>query len=205
MWEISSGRLISKFSAHRTSINNLLFTPDQKQIILSSLDQRIINLWSFNEEENSTNEIIQTFSAHNPPSFLTLNRNLNKISELHLLAVLGKKISVWNYNDSFRQNKPLSDSFSISLPQNEQADRDTFFLSAVFVDKDSILLARGSLVKPKFDKVVRGLFTFLFFIIFYLFTFLFCKFYLHFFKFFKFFNLFLLDFLLFLFYFVIKN
>lgn len=74
---------------------------------------------------------------------------------LHFLAVLKKQVLLWCVEGAEPSTrKPVKPSCVVKLPADEAKDKETAFLSAAFAGADTVVVARGSLVKPKFDRVV---------------------------------------------------
>lgn len=168
--------MITKVSGHSNTVNGLELTWADQYLFSSAFSQRIINMWSLKESDSY--ELIQTFSTSSPPNFIlshSENRSTKKrktkrkksqsgeirevdvpVSSL-LLSICDKKLSIWQFSLTMQQNKPLSPNTTIVMPKQDQDVAGIDIFSACFLDSNSILLVRGTLIQPRFEKVVSKL------------------------------------------------
>jgi len=170
LWDLSSGELITKFSGHPNTVNGLELTWMDQYLFSSSLNQRIVNMWSLREKDSY--ELVQTFSCGSHPSSIASyseqarkkrvkrkKSQLGEISEVEvpvnslLLAVHGKQLSVWQFGMTMKQNKPLAANTIVTMPKKDQGAEGIEFLSAAFVDSNQLVLARGNTTQPRFERV----------------------------------------------------
>lgn len=167
--------MISKVSGHGNTVNGLDLTWADQYLFSSAISQRIINMWSLKESDSY--ELIQTFSSLSPPKFIVSyseNRSSKKrktkrrksqsgeirevdvpVSSL-LLAITGKKLSIWRFSLTMQDNKPISPHTIVTMPKQDQETEGIEIYSACFLDSNSILLVRGTSVQPRFEKVVSN-------------------------------------------------
>jgi len=116
-------------------------------------------------------EFVQTFSCLSDPksisSFCEAKKKrvkrrksqsgevIEKEMPIHsfLLAIQQKKLSIWQFSISMQQNKPFSPQTTVLMPKSDQEIDGIEFLSASFIDSSRIILARGSIVQPKFETI----------------------------------------------------
>jgi len=170
LWDLSSGEMITKFSGHPNTVNGLELTGNDQYLFSSAVSQRIVNMWSLRESDSY--QMIQTFScASNPTTIASYSEQsrkkrvkrkksqLGEISEVEvpvnslLLAVHGKKLSVWQFSKAMQQNKPLAANTLVTMPKKDQSAEGIEFLSAAFIDANQLVLARGNTTQPRFERV----------------------------------------------------
>lgn len=162
--------MITKLSGQRSAVNGLSITGIDQCLYASSKNQRIINMWSLKDLESA--ELVQTFSCLSDPksisSFCEAKKKrvkrrksqsgevIEKEMPIHsfLLAIQQKKLSIWQFSISMQQNKPFSPQTTVLMPKSDQEIDGIEFLSASFIDSSRIILARGSIVQPKFETIV---------------------------------------------------
>eukprot|EP00012_Vannella_robusta_P008434 CAMPEP_0206201038 /NCGR_PEP_ID=MMETSP0166-20121206/11273_1 /ASSEMBLY_ACC=CAM_ASM_000260 /TAXON_ID=95228 /ORGANISM="Vannella robusta, Strain DIVA3 518/3/11/1/6" /LENGTH=534 /DNA_ID=CAMNT_0053619563 /DNA_START=91 /DNA_END=1695 /DNA_ORIENTATION=+ len=170
LWDLSSGEMVAKFSGHTNAVNGLELTWMDQYLFSSAFSQRIINLWSLREADGY--EIVQTFSCPAAPSFISnfsesktkrktkrrrsqsgKNREVEVPASSFLLAVHGKRMSVWQFSLTMQQNTPLSPHTTIVMPKQDQDAEGIEILSACFQDASNVIIVRGNLVQPRFEKI----------------------------------------------------
>lgn len=125
--------------------------------------------------DDDDERIIQTFSCDQPPSSLTSfyqqtdkskKRTKRKVDQegnshevsvslsINVLAVQPKYVSIWEYSTSLKEERAISAQSRINVPDG--VDDSIRIFAAEFVNSTQVLLAYGTTLKPKFEKIVKN-------------------------------------------------
>ncbi|PKC07834.1 WD40 repeat-like protein [Rhizophagus irregularis] len=160
MWDLQSKEIHKTFTGHATRITNIMFSAKDYLFITSAEHDRFINIWKCQDNGNL--------------DALTLDENITNLSISKMNTVLAvseagvlyifKDITSSLSNDTTLQNKRKK-RFTTHKAEgqikflNEDGADIIPILSACFVENEEdkemgcIMVARGSTVKPAFEKV----------------------------------------------------
>ncbi|KAI8644881.1 WD40-repeat-containing domain protein [Parasitella parasitica] len=164
LWDLDTHAVIKKFTGHASAIKELSFSHQDDVLVSNAQDDRYVNVWD--AQSNNTNS--------NNLTALTLETNVSHIdsssTEPSVLAVTDDGlVGIWeNASLTAAQTSSASNRRKMMRSMTKEADanikivstssQDTVIpiLAAKFVTDNggkSIMIARGSSVKPSFEVV----------------------------------------------------
>ncbi|CAJ0768902.1 16836_t:CDS:2 [Entrophospora sp. SA101] len=138
LWDLETKKVIKTFTGHASIITNIIFSNDNKVCVSSAEHDRYINVWRC-QNDNNDDKVNDNNNKY----------NLTKNTYLYGDNMAGKqKFTTRTPDSTIKTIKDEKDGVSI-IP----------ILSACFVDQSAkketglVLIARGSTVKPIFERV----------------------------------------------------
>ncbi|CAI2181067.1 2791_t:CDS:10 [Funneliformis geosporum] len=161
LWDLRSKQVLKTFTGHATRIGNILFSAKDEICISSAEHDRYINIW----------KVLDGDGYDGNPAALILDENITDLSISKVNNVLA--VSETGILHLFKHTTTTNDMTSLNKKKKRistrTADSKIRFLndddsgiipilSACFVDEESkgsgyVMVARGSTVKPIFEKV----------------------------------------------------
>ncbi|CAG8648443.1 4605_t:CDS:10 [Funneliformis caledonium] len=163
MWDLQSKQVLKTFTGHATRITNIMFSAKDEICISSAEHDRYINIWKFLDGDNDNGN----------PAALILDENITDFSISKVNTVLAVSetgiLHLFKHTTNSATNDITSPNKKKKRVSTRTADSKIKFLndddsgiipilSACFVDEESkgsgyVMVARGSTVKPIFEKV----------------------------------------------------
>ncbi|CAG8481786.1 8108_t:CDS:2 [Ambispora leptoticha] len=166
LWDLQSKKVIRNYTGHASLINNIMFTESDNMCISAAEHDRYVNVWDC--QENIKKFLIPLISG-NKALIIDSNIMSVSISSKDILLVISEdgimylfdNSTVKNHSSSPDKKKNHSDTHSptcVVKVLSEDKKEIIPILSAFFIEKKgnklpSIVIARGSTVKPIFDIV----------------------------------------------------
>ncbi|CAO3683811.1 unnamed protein product [Rhizopus stolonifer] len=162
LWDLSKHTVIKKFTGHASMVKELAFSSQDDLLVSIAEDDRYINVWDAQLNNNNTNNV----------SALTVENNVSHIdfstTEPAVLAVTEEgHVGIWenpslvapqatNHKRKMMRSMTKEPDSNIKIVSTTEENKNIPILAAQFVtDKGgkSIMTARGSSIKPSFEVI----------------------------------------------------
>ncbi|XP_076442645.1 WD repeat-containing protein 43-like [Babylonia areolata] len=172
MWDLTSRKIIQKFTGHSTEVFRLIpvllqssGTDDTEgettvcsYFLSAAVNDRVINAWLCHPDSSEKNAIT-TFSLTEDPAELNLQVTKDQILTLSILTTKGK-VLVFEHTLNGKLKKPLKPKTVVhaaTAGSREEVSAPVPILAAeprvASADSASLLVAHGSMLRPRFESV----------------------------------------------------
>ncbi|KAG0362090.1 WD40-repeat-containing domain protein [Gamsiella multidivaricata] len=160
LWDLESQETIKNFTGHASAITNVVFSINDKFVASTAEQDRFINLWDCTRD-NQQEGNITALTLDNTVSHVDIspNNTILAISEegtagiwQNAQSVSGTSSSSAKANKKKRYTTRACDC--LVKVESSRGDRSVIpLLAGVFAPQGQMILARGSTIKPVFEKI----------------------------------------------------
>ncbi|KAF9411819.1 WD repeat-containing protein 43 [Podila epigama] len=160
LWDIKSRDIIKNFTGHASSITNVVFSANDKFLASTAEQDRFINLWDCTRE-NQQEGNITALTLDNTVSLIAISADnaLLAISEEGTAGLWQNAQSVSGTSSvgakaSKKKRYTTRACDCLVKVESMRGDKEIIpLLAGSFTPQNSMILARGSTIKPVFEKV----------------------------------------------------
>jgi len=142
VWDLSSKKVLKKFTAHSAPFTSISYSADDKYLITSSSD-RFMYIWNCSDADSTAS--IQVLTCDSIPLSIDLNSTINQ--DVYYCTALSDSnvINFWSFTPTKKAKKPIGSQGTIS-------SKSPIF-GVKFCSPTQIYVAYGNSVKPTFQKL----------------------------------------------------
>eukprot|EP00698_Gefionella_okellyi_P021909 TRINITY_DN7183_c0_g1_i1.p1 TRINITY_DN7183_c0_g1~~TRINITY_DN7183_c0_g1_i1.p1 ORF type:complete len:672 (-),score=158.70 TRINITY_DN7183_c0_g1_i1:18-1985(-) len=154
--ELESKKTLRKFTGHATVIDTLEFTPDGKYLLTASSEDRFLSVWDASTK-SSSKTAVRVLSQDAEPVSAAMN-SFHTGDSYHIATVSTTGVvSLFNVTPPSgrgrKKSTPDTPQGYVRMATIDAAADAGVILAATFTSATELYVARGSAVKPIFDKI----------------------------------------------------
>ncbi|KAG0178759.1 WD repeat-containing protein 43 [Apophysomyces sp. BC1034] len=163
LWDLTTQQVVKKFMGHASVVTELAFSQEDDVLMSIAEDDRYVNVWDANVDNNNTNNLTSLTLENNAAhiDFSATETSVMAVSQDGLVGVWQNAASPASTTTGGSRRKIIrsmtrSADATIKVVSSQSEQAVIPILSARFVmdnEGKSIMIARGSSVKPMFEVV----------------------------------------------------